>query len=269
SGYWGNAHFSEETAHEIVRTAFDRGINHFDTGHNYSNFNAEPRLGRVLGDLLSTNDRSKLVISSKAGTTLARASIAPTSRGRAKDFSPNWIEESCRRSIDNLRCQYLDIFYLHGIEYTEITDDLLARLERMRRDGMFQYLGINTHREIDMRWMTERADSFDVALIDYNLLQLDREPIITQLHQSGIGVIAGTVLAQGHLVKGKIGSLRSRADAWYLLRALLKGSGRRLLRSSGAMRNALWSCPVSVDTWKLGRGGLKLSLLQSPLELRR
>lgn len=197
----------------------------------------------MLGDLLSTNDRSKLVISSKAGTTLARASIAPTSREHAKDFSPDWIEESCRRSIDNLRCQYLDIFYLHGIEYTEITDDLLTRLERMRRDGMFQYLGINTHRELDMRWMTERADSFDVALIDYNLLQLDREPIITQLHQSGIGVIAGTVLAQGHLVKGKIGSLRSQADAWYLLRALLKGSGRRLLRSSGAMRNALSEVP--------------------------
>lgn len=30
-----------------------------------------------------------------------------------------------------------------------------------------------------------------------------------------------------------------------------------------------WSCPVPVDTWKLGRGSLKLSLLQSPLELRR
>jgi hypothetical protein len=30
-----------------------------------------------------------------------------------------------------------------------------------------------------------------------------------------------------------------------------------------------WSCPVSVDTWKLGRGSLKLTLLQSPLELRR
>jgi len=23
-----------------------------------------------------------------------------------------------------------------------------------------------------------------------------------------------------------------------------------------------WSCPISVDTWKLGRGSLKLTLLQ-------
>jgi len=31
----------------------------------------------------------------------------------------------------------------------------------------------------------------------------------------------------------------------------------------------MWGCPVSVDTWKLGRNGLKPSLIQFPLELRR
>jgi len=48
SGFWGNHRFAEGQAERIVRRALERGVNLFDTGHNYSAFNAEPRLGRIL-----------------------------------------------------------------------------------------------------------------------------------------------------------------------------------------------------------------------------
>jgi aryl-alcohol dehydrogenase-like predicted oxidoreductase len=74
----------------------------------------------------------------------------------------------------------------------------------MKENGMFRYLGVNTHEESVMNYISKRPELFDMVLLDYNVLQLDREPIINKLHKSGIGVLAGTVLAQGHLVKGKI-----------------------------------------------------------------
>lgn len=243
SGYWGNSRFPEKKAHKVIWEAFDRGVNFFDTGHNYCRFNAEPRLGRAIEEILGTHDRSRLVISTKAGTIVPSASIIPTSRNKEKDFSPDSIEASCSKSITNLHCDYLDIFYLHGISESEITDELVSKLHQMRRSGMFRYLGINTHAQSDMLFAARHPEIFDVALIDYNVLQLDREPIVDILHRSGMGVVAGTVLAQGHLISGKIGSLKSSADLWYLARALLKRSGRQLARSSKEMRKTLSSIP--------------------------
>jgi len=69
-----------------------------------------------------------------------------------------------------------------------------------------------------------------MVLLDYNVLQLDRDPVISELSKAGIGVVAGTVLAQGHLVEGKIGSLKSFADLWYLARALIKPTGASIIQ---------------------------------------
>ena len=87
---------------------------------------------------------------------------------------------------------------------------------------MFRYLGVNNHEESVMNYISKRPELFDMVLLDYNVLQLDREPIINKLHKFGIGVIAGTVLAQGHLVKEDIRSFKTTADIWYFARALLK-----------------------------------------------
>jgi aryl-alcohol dehydrogenase-like predicted oxidoreductase len=241
SGFWGNKKFPENKAVAVVFEAFERGVNFFDTGHNYCNFNAEPRLGRAVKEILARNDRSCLIISTKAGTVIPSASIIPTPRAKQKNFSPDHIEQSCAKSIENLNCGYLDIFQLHGISESEISEPLIERLLSMKQRGMYRYLGINTHTHSDIVFVSKHPEVFDMILLDYNVLQLDREPVISSLSAAGIGVVAGTVLGQGHLVKGKIGSLKTAADIWYLARALLKHTGRRLAKSSVQMRNTLAS----------------------------
>ncbi len=239
SGYWGNHRFPEKKAEAIILEAFERGINFFDTGHNYCHFNAEPRLGRFIKNILSNHDRSKLIISTKAGTVVPSTPLFSKRTKVYKDFSPDYIENTCAKSILNLNCDYLDVFQLHGIFESQITPQLIERLASMKEKGMFRYLGVNTHSESDMYYLSKHADIFDMVLIDYNVLQLDREPVINALSQAGIGVVAGTVLAQGHLVEGKIGSLRSFADLWYLARATIKPTGRLFSRNSKKMREAL------------------------------
>jgi aryl-alcohol dehydrogenase-like predicted oxidoreductase len=239
SGFWGTRHFSEKKASAVINEAFERGINFFDTGHNYSSFHAEPRLGRIIKGILTNNERSRLIISTKAGTTIPSTPIFPTRKVSFTDFSPDYIEHSCLKSISNLNCDYLDIFQLHGINQSQITEPLIERLLIMKENGMFRYLGINTHNEGVMEFISKRPELFDMVLIDYNVLQLDREPIICKLYEAGIGVVAGTVLAQGHLVHGKIGSIKTTADVWYFARALLKSTGRILSRNSKEMRQTL------------------------------
>lgn len=241
SAFWGNKMFPEEKAAAVIHEAFERGVNFFDTGHNYSNFNAEPRLGRILGEILSRHDRSSLIISTKGGSVTGMSPVLSVRRGETKDFSPDAIELSCSESIRNLNCGYLDIFQLHGITQSQMSEQLLERLSRMKQRGMFKYLGINTHKEADMLFIAKHPEIFDMVLLDYNVLQLDREPVIDKLHEAGIGVVAGTVLAQGHLVRGRIGSVNTGAFFWYLARSMLRPSSRRLAKNARAMRDALAS----------------------------
>lgn len=241
SAYWGNKIFSEKKAAAIIHEAFERGVNFFDTGHNYSNFNAEPRLGRILREILSGNDRSKIIVSTKGGSVTGMSPVLSLRRGETKDFSPDAIELSCSESIKNLNCGYLDIFQLHGITQIQVSEPLIERLSKMKQKGMFRYLGVNTHKEADMLFVAKRPEIFDMALIDYNVLQLDREPVIDKLHEAGIGVVAGTVLAQGHLVRGKIGSIGTGSFFWYLARSTLRPSSRRLANHSKGMRDVLAS----------------------------
>lgn len=237
SGYWGLPQFPEPRARAVVERALDAGINFFDTGHNYSRFNAEPRLGRILHDLVGRDGRARIIISSKAGTTMPSAPVFRHPERTRQDFSPTAIEAACRRSIANLRCDYLDIFQLHGIGWHQLNDALLTRLADMQREGLFRHLGINSHSGADLAQVARHPELFDVALLDYNVLQQDREAVIRDLQRAGVGVIAGTVLAQGHLLNGKFGVPRSAADIWYLARALLKPASRRL--ATGARRTGM------------------------------
>lgn len=241
SGYWGNHNFSEKKALEIIYAAFERGVNFFDTGHNYSNFNAEPRLGRAIKRIIQENGRSKIIISSKGGSTIGVAPIFPWQKRASQNFSPDAIEASCLESIRNLNCDYLDVFQLHGISQSQITESLLNRLISMKKMGMYRYLGINTHTSSELQAITKHPDIFDMVLLDYNLVQLERKAIVSELAKCGIGVVAGTVLAQGHLISARIGSIATGSFFWYLARSRLKPTSRRLAEASKCMREVLSS----------------------------
>ena len=75
SGFWGDKRFSDSAAVKVVLDAYHAGVNFFDTGSNYSNFNAEPRLGRAIKEILKSNPRDSIVVSTKAGSLSGYAQI--------------------------------------------------------------------------------------------------------------------------------------------------------------------------------------------------
>lgn len=239
SGFWGDKRFADQSAQGVVREAFDLGVNFFDTGSNYSNFNAEPRLGRALAPIIAAGNREKLVLSTKAGSTSGYAPTVADNDLSSTDFSPEAIEDSCHNSIRNLNSDYLDIFQLHGLNHDAFGDALFDRLLSLKERGLVRCIGINTHFLDEMRMVAERPDVFDMVLMDCNVLQLDRFEIINELVDRGIGVVVGTVLAQGHLVKRKIGSIRNGSFFWYLARSLIKPTTREFQKKSVGMREVL------------------------------
>ena len=210
ASWWGKPRFDEAAAVRLVHAAIEGGVTFFDTGSSYCAGEAEPRLGRAL----KGRDASRLVVATKAGTFHAGG-------GRiGRNFSPAAVTASAERSLRNLGLDVLPLLQLHGPDLADLTDDLVDALQGLKARGLVRTLGVNS---FDAR-VIERTigmPAFDAVMIDYNVLRLDREPLIARATLAGKAVLAGMALAMGH-TGYQVVRIRAPRDLWYAARALAR-----------------------------------------------
>ena len=203
---WSKSFFEEEKAAQLVKQALELGINFFDTSYSYGL--AEERLGRVLKN--NNVRREDVIISTKCGTRHENGKYY-------HDWSVAWLEESLNTSLSRLGVSYVDLLHLHGPEISDITPELLAFLDGLKRDGKVRAVGINTFNTETLEYVCEHA-LFDFVMLDYNILKRSREDLIARLNERGVGVIAGAPLAES-LYSNRVFKIKSKKDLWYFLRA--------------------------------------------------
>ncbi|KAI1100780.1 Aldo/keto reductase [Jackrogersella minutella] len=119
----------------IVSRAFDLGVRAFDTSPYYGP--SELILGDALAHLSLTqrHPRSSYFLITKAGR------IA----GDVFDYNPAWVRYSVLRSLERLHTSYLDLVYLHDVEFVSPSEVLTAvrELRRLRSEGIIRYVGIS------------------------------------------------------------------------------------------------------------------------------
>jgi aryl-alcohol dehydrogenase-like predicted oxidoreductase len=209
ASWWGRPAFSEAAAIALVRAAIEGGVTFFDTGASYSLGHAEPRLGRALKGL----DAGRLVVASKAGTIFAGGRVR-------RDFSAAAVTASAERSLRNLGLEVLPLLQLHGPALGELTDELRAALAGLKARGLIRALGVNSFDPAVIEHVVDLPD-FDVVMVDYNVLQPQREPLIARAAAAGKGVLAGMPMAMGHTGL-QVARLRAPRDVWYAARGLLR-----------------------------------------------
>ena len=222
------ARLSEKKAYFLVNYALELGINRFDTGVNYGNWKTQPLLGLVLKEHIKRN-REKLIITSKAGSH----------NNISKNFSPDYIEHMVHKSISDMQCKYLDKFYLHGPTLREIeTKGLLKKLTSLVREGKIKRFGVNTHQLLTMKKISSgNYEDISLLLIDYNLLQQDREIIFDNCKKNNIEISGGTTLCQGSLIRSPLESFIQNRNFFYLIRFILKKSSKKFLNPAKNYRN--------------------------------
>lgn len=125
-----------QRARELVYSAFDHGVTHFDFANNYGPppGAAEERAGRILRDL----PRGEIVISSKAGYMMWPG---PYGNGGSRKH----LIESCDESLKRLRVDHLDIFYHHRPDSETPLEESLEALDTVVRSGRALYAGISNY----------------------------------------------------------------------------------------------------------------------------
>jgi L-glyceraldehyde 3-phosphate reductase len=190
------------TQRDILRTAFDLGITHFDLANNYGPpyGSAETNFGRLFKDDFKPY-RDELLISSKAGWDMWPG---PYGQGGG---SRKYILASLDQSLQRMGLDYVDIFYSHRFDADTPLEETAGALASAVQQGKALYIGISSYSAAKTREMAKLLAEYKVPLLihqpAYNMLNrwVERE-LLDTLDELGAGSIAFTPLAQG-LLTGK------------------------------------------------------------------
>jgi len=200
-GLWHNFGDSTPLAlqRELVTTAFDLGITHFDLANNYGPpyGSAEINFGRLLRQDLAAH-RDELIISSKAGWDMWPG---PYGQGGG---SRKYVLASLDQSLARLGLDYVDIFYSHRYDADTPLEETAEALASAVRQGKALYIGISSYSATKTAAMATLLRARGVPLLihqpSYNLLNRWAEAeLFGTLQAEGVGCIAFTALAQGLL----------------------------------------------------------------------
>jgi L-glyceraldehyde 3-phosphate reductase len=202
-GLWHN--FGHDTPHQakrdILRTAFDHGITHFDLANNYG-----PPPGsaeEAFGEILRTDFagyRDELIIASKAGYLMWEGPYGEWG-------SRKYLIASCDQSLRRMGLDYVDIFYSHRFDPETPLEETMGALDQIVRSGKALYAGVSSYNSERTREahaiLTRLGTPFVIHQPSYNMLNrwVERDGLRETLRELGVGSIAFTPLAQGLLTR--------------------------------------------------------------------
>ncbi len=184
----------DDTAKKCIETAYDSGINFFDTANVYENGEAEI----VLGEVLKNYDRSSYVVASKVFFPMGEG---PNDRG----LSRKHIFEQCDASLQRLGMDYLDLYQCHRYDPTVPMEETLWALDDLQRQGKILYAGVS-------EWPADKIQEAHRIAKERNFRPLvSNQPIYNMIERyiekevlpvsvaNGMGQIVFSPLAQGIL----------------------------------------------------------------------
>jgi len=200
-GMWHNfgTKADHENCRDMMRTAFDLGITHFDLANNYGPEpgSAEERVGKILREDFSEH-RDELIVSTKAGY---RMWDGPYGEWGSKKY----LIASLDQSLDRLGLDYVDIFYSHRPDPNTPLEETIGALNLIVRQGKALYAGVSSYRGAFFVRAMELVERRGWELIvihqpNYNLLDRWIETdLLEHTEAYGVGVIVFSPLAQGLL----------------------------------------------------------------------
>jgi len=192
----------KENAVKSIQTAYDLGINFFDTANVYERGAAEV----VVGETLRAYPRESYVLATKVFWPMGDG---PNDRG----LSRKHVIEQCHASLKRLGLDYVDILYCHRYDPETPVEETLRAIDDLVRQGKVLYVGVSEWTAANIMEGLAVADRYllDRIVVNqpvYNMFNryIEKE-IIPLSERKGIGQVVFSPLAQG-LLTGKYTSAK-------------------------------------------------------------
>ena len=227
---------------QMIHTAFDLGITHFDLANNYGPENgaAERNFGKILHEDLSAH-RDEILISTKAGYDMW-----PGPYGNWG--SRKYLLSSLDQSLTRMNIDYVDIFYHHRMDPKTPLEETMSALAQAVTSGKALYIGLSRYDAEPMEQAAAILEKLHVpyvinqdrySIFDRTIEENGRLAKTEELHR---GLIAFSPLAQGLLSDKYLNGIpedsRMRTDGRYLKESALSEDKLRRIRALNEIAQA-------------------------------
>lgn len=121
----------DNTAEELMKLAYDSGINFFDNAEIYSKGQSEVVMGNILQKM--GWDRSTYLVSSK----VFWGGDKPNQKGLMRKH----IIEGCNAALKRLQVDYLDMFFCHRYDHLTPIEEVVRAMDTLIQQGKILYWG--------------------------------------------------------------------------------------------------------------------------------
>jgi aryl-alcohol dehydrogenase-like predicted oxidoreductase len=179
----------ESVALRALDEAFDMGYRHFDTATLYGATANERVVGRAL-----EGKRHQLFLASKCGMAMD-----PESGKRVIDGRPKTLRKQCEASLERLRTDHLDLYYLHRLDRQVPIEESVGALGRLVEEGKIGGVGLS---EISATTLRRATDEYPIAAVQSEYSLWTRNPeiaLIEACREVGAALVAFSPLGRGFL----------------------------------------------------------------------
>ena len=128
----------EKTAFNVIKTFVENGGNFIDSANMYCIDDAdvghnERLINKALNQLNNTHD---VIIATKGGLRRPQG-------GWTVDASPDWLRQSCEKSLQDLDVDRIFLYQLHAPDPDVPIIESVGELARLKEEGKIQHIGLS------------------------------------------------------------------------------------------------------------------------------
>ncbi|MBN2182058.1 MAG: aldo/keto reductase [Sedimentisphaerales bacterium] len=188
--FWGEQSKADILA--AMNTAFDSGINFFDTADAYGDGYAET----VVGEFLADKPRDAVVICTKVFNHFN------PDASRYPDLSPGHIRQRCDLQLQRMGIEIIDLYLLHMFDPLTALSDAAETLDSLKKQGKIRSYGLSNQTLEQLR-AQRRFGDYEVVQPSYSLIDNRIESdLLPYCQAENIGVMIYSPMHKG-LLTGK------------------------------------------------------------------
>jgi aryl-alcohol dehydrogenase-like predicted oxidoreductase len=177
--------------HDIIRTAFDRGVTFFDAAEAYGPHEVE----RILGEGIAPF-RNEVVITSKFGWNI---DLKTGERGPGLNSRPDHVKLAVDGMLKRLRTDRIDLLYQHRVDPQVPIEDVAGAIKDLMTQGKVLHWGLS---EMGLDTLRRAHAALPVTAVQNEYSMLWRGPeqeVIPLCEELGISFVPWSPLGVGFL----------------------------------------------------------------------
>ncbi|KAF9012489.1 NADP-dependent oxidoreductase domain-containing protein [Cyathus striatus] len=219
---WQQWVLGEEEAIKHTKTAYDAGIQTFDTADMYSNGLSEVVLGKAIKELELPRDEIVVmakfynVVAREYGTMFLRSGKNPDEEGyiNQRGLSRKYIFQAVKHSLERLQLDYIDLLQCHRFDNDTPIEETMQALRDVVKAGYVRYIGMSSC----WAWQLHAMQNYAIQnnLTPFILMEEEREMFPTLKMYFGIGSIPWSPLARGFLARPLAETTKRASSDFYI-----------------------------------------------------